>query len=440
MAKFHNPMGVAISSDGVFALMTDGNNHRVRRIALASGVVTTLAGSGLSSSADGIGTMASFSSPMGICISLDASFALVTDYSSARVRRIEIATGAVTTLAGSSSGYEDGAGSSAKFHTPNGVAISPDASFALVTDGGNNRVRLLTIPTGAVTTMAGTGVAGYMNGVGAAALFTFPLNVALSSDGSFALVTESQFVRRLVIATRMVTTMAGSGSTGFADGAGTFASFNYPSGVAISPDSTFALVSDGSNNRLRHISLATGVVTTLAGSSLGFADGVGTLAQFNQQRGVAIAPNGSYALIADYGNNRVRRAALASLCSAGFYCPAGSSSATQLMCSIGSYCPTGSNASNECPAGSFCSNPSTIATCLAGSYCPARSTAALLCYSGFYCPSGSLSPTQVACAPGYFCASGSAFNARGALDGQGMAVFVLTYFVYIVSINLFDVF
>ena len=469
-AVFNTPWSVDISSDGVFALVVEEFNHRVRRVAMATGVVTTLAGSGNVAFADGTGTYAAFSFPNGVSISRDTSFALVTDGGSHRIRRIAIATGAVTTLAGSSAGFSDGAVYAAAFNNPLGVAVSPDATFALVTDYYNNRVRHLVIATGMVTTLAGSSQ-GYQDGTGSLALFFNPYHVAISSDGTFALVTDSgnQRVRRLTIATGAVTTLAGSGSAAFADGTGALASFNIPVGIAISKDASYALVADGIGHRVRRIALATGAVTTLAGTTQGFADGVGTAAMINQPRDVAIAPDGTYALIADFNNQRVRRTALTSPCPAGAYCPAGSSSptpcapgtyaattglsapcsmqclggyycvsgsstATQNLCMNRTYCLPGSFQQTACPTFGFCASNgmANYTLCTTGYFCNATGLSAVSggCRAGFYCPSGSSSPTQVACAPGYFCASPMVFTVRGAEDGQGISILRFVTFLF----------
>jgi hypothetical protein len=414
LAQFTVPWGVAISSDGVFALVIDHSTPYLRRIAMATGVVSTLAGSGISSDVDGLGTSASFSSPSGVSISLDTSFALITDQSSHRIRRIDIATGAVTTLAGSLKGYADNAGTLALFDTPFDVAVSPDASFALVVEF-SNRVRHVVIATGVVTTLAGS-TGGYRDDTGTSALFSQPTGVAISSDASFALVSEfgNDRVRRVTISTGVVTTLAGS-TEGYADGVGTSAKFRNLFSVSISPDSSFALVADGDDSRrLRLIALASGNVTTLAGSTralTAFADGVGTMALFSGLRGVAIAPDGTYALICDSGNRRVRRAVLASPCFGGYYCPSGSMSPTQAACQAGSFCPPGSASVTACPSGGYCpgSARSTPVQCDAGSFCAMTGLSAVSgsCSPGYYCPPGASSSTQAVCTIGAFCTQGS---------------------------------
>jgi len=164
--------------------------------------------------------------------------------------------GVVATLAGSGSqGSTDATGASASFYYPLGVAISPDGSTALVADGGNHKIRSVVIATGAVTTLAGSGSAGSTDATGASASFNQPHGVAITPDGFTALVGDrvNHKIRSIVIATGAVTTLAGSGSAGSTDATGASASFKYPFGVAITPDGFTALVSDYGNHKIRSI-------------------------------------------------------------------------------------------------------------------------------------------------------------------------------------------
>eukprot|EP01047_Picozoa_sp_COSAG01_P088250 COSAG01_NODE_20679_length_940_cov_2.700357_1_plen_289_part_10 len=134
---------------------------------------------------------------------------------------------------------------------------------------------------GSVTTVAGSSQ-GSMNGIGASAQFSAPNSVAISADGTFALVADcgNHRIRRIVLASQAVTTLAGS-SYGYANGIGAAAQFRRSNGVAISADGTFALVADRWNHRIRRIVLASQAVTTLAGSSQGSANGIGAAPQFS---------------------------------------------------------------------------------------------------------------------------------------------------------------
>ena len=107
-----------------------------------------------------------------MAISLDGSALFVADYSNHKVRRVQVATGAVTTLAGNgASGDADGVGGAARFYSPCGITISPDGSALFVTDYANHKVRRVEVATGAVATLAGNGAEGDADGVGGAVRF-----------------------------------------------------------------------------------------------------------------------------------------------------------------------------------------------------------------------------------------------------------------------------
>ena len=228
-----------------------------------------------------------------------------------------MSTSLVTTFAGAdhlsySSGSTNGDGANAKFYAPRGVAISPDGTYALIADDFNNLIRRIIISTAYVTTLAGVaGTTGSTNGVGTNAKFNGPRRVTISPDGTFALIadTANHLIRQIVLSTASVTTLAGvAGTTGSTNGVGTNAKFNSPVGVCVSPDGTYALIGDGSNYRVRQLIISTASVTTLVGSgdSIGSTNGVGTNAKLAPY-GIDISPDGTYALFADYGNHRIRQ-------------------------------------------------------------------------------------------------------------------------------------
>jgi DNA-binding beta-propeller fold protein YncE len=221
----------------------------------------------------------------------------------------------VSTLAGTSgsAGSTNGVGTISQFNQPIGVAISADGTYALVADPNNHLIRRIIMTTASVSTLVGTsGSAGSTNGVGTISRFNFPIVVAISADGTYALVgdTSNHLIRKINMATASVSTLAGtSGSAGSTNGVGTMSQFNEPRGLAISADGTYALVGDTSNHLIRRINMATASVSTLAGTSgvAGSTNGVGTMSQFNFPIGVAISADGSYALVADRDNHLIRR-------------------------------------------------------------------------------------------------------------------------------------
>jgi DNA-binding beta-propeller fold protein YncE len=294
--------------------VADTQNHTIRTLAVAAGVVTTLAGSPSNpGSADAVGPAARFFHPEGVAISADGSFALVADTDNHTIRKIVVATAEVTTLAGSagSPGSANGIGDIARFSSPGAVALA--AEFALIADTGNHAIRRIDMTTGAVTTLAGVpGSLGDTDGAAATARFFSPRGVALSADGSLALVadTGNHIIRRIDITRGVVTKLAGAaGQPGSTDGAGAIARFRYPRGVGLSSDASRALVTDFSNNIIRAITLTTGAVTTLAGmpGSAGSSDGAGTSARFAYPAGIALSGDGATVLVADPDNQTLRR-------------------------------------------------------------------------------------------------------------------------------------
>jgi hypothetical protein len=153
---------------------------------------------------------------------------------------------------------------------------------------------------------------GVDNGYGTQAEFNRPQHLSITPDGLYALVSDTfnHLIRHIEISCRHVTRFVGvAGTSGFVNGVGTNSRFFQPSGVSISPCGTFALVADLGNQMIRHLVLSTLSVTTLAGSldlAYGSADGIGTNSFFFNPRGVSISPLGEIALVADSGNHLIR--------------------------------------------------------------------------------------------------------------------------------------
>ena len=313
-ARFNYPHGVA--SDGAGNLfVTDSGNDTIRKIVIATGKVTTLAGSaGAAGSDDGTGATARFNFPQGVT-SDGAGNLYVTDSDNNTIRKIVIATGKVTTLAGSATaaGNDDGTGTNARFDSPRGVT-SDGAGNLFVADSGNNTIRKIVIATGTVTTLAGSAShMGSNDGTGSDALFSYPGDVASDGAGNlFVADTSSQVIRKVVIATGAVTTLAGSrDSWGYVDGTATTARFQAPFGVA-SDGAGNLLVADSGNHAIRKIVLATQTVSTLAGlaGAAGSADGTGAGARFDIPSGVASDGAGNL-FVADSGNHTIRKVVVA---------------------------------------------------------------------------------------------------------------------------------
>ena len=170
------------------------------------------------------------------------------------IRKIVISTGVVTTVAGTTtSGSADGTGTSAKFYHPS--AITTDGTNLYVTDQYNHRIRKIVIATGEVTTFAGSGGQGSTNATGTSATFKYPIDLTTDGANLYVIDNTNSIIRKIVIATKVVTTLAGSGSVGEADGTGTSASFNKPRGI--STDGSYLYVGDYENHKIRKVAIAT---------------------------------------------------------------------------------------------------------------------------------------------------------------------------------------
>jgi serine/threonine-protein kinase len=350
--------------------VVDMDNNRVRQINVSTGAVTTLAGSGAVASSDGTGTAAAFKGPR--YLALDGLGNLyVTEYATHRIRKVVLATQAVTTVAGTGvAGAVDGVGVAASFNKPRGIACDANGN-AYITDGGNYRVRKMVLSSATVTTLAGSVTASFADGVGSNAGFSGISNVAVNPDGTHLFIADGPKIRQIVIATQNVTTLAGNSSVGDDNGVGSNALFRTPM-VLVADSSGNLFIGDSGNNLIRKIVIATQTVTTLAGSgTAAWVDGFGISAAFQDPRGLAIDARGNL-LVADSGNHRVRVLQATVPCPPGYFCAAG---ADRALCDVGYYCPSGSSAQVACPAtGAF--------HCPAGASAPVFGCAAGYVYLG----------------------------------------------------------
>ena len=257
-------------------------------------VGTTLAGTaGQIGSADGTGSAARFNSAYGVAVD-SAGNVYVADTGNDTIRKITPA-GVVTTLAGTAGqfGSADGTGSAARFEFPEGVAVD-SAGNVYVADTINDTIRKIT-PAGVVTTLADmAGQVGSADGTGSAARFDYPTGVAVDSAGNVYVADDGNDTIRKITPAGVVTTLAGmAGQVGSADGTGSAARFAYPEGVAVDSAGN-VYVADTGNDTIRKITPA-GVVTTLAGTpgQAGSADVTGSAARFDDPTGVAVDSAGN---------------------------------------------------------------------------------------------------------------------------------------------------
>jgi sugar lactone lactonase YvrE len=310
-ARFCYPSGMAADNAGNLYI-ADTDNHIIRKVVAATGTVTTLAGlAGSAGSADGTGSAARFNNPSGVAVD-SAGNVYVADTLNHTLRKVT-SSGEVSTLAGApaSGGSADGTGGAARFQGPQGLAIDR-AGNLFVADTNNHTIRRVVLATDAVTTVAGlAGSAGSTDGLASAARFNYPSAVAADGSGNLFVADTDNDTIRAISSSGLVNTLAGSaGDPGSTDGTGSAARLDSPSAVAVDPAGN-VYVADTGNFTIRKVVPATGAVSTLAGLAgiSGSADGVGSGARFFAPTGLAV-DSSSTLYVADTNNHTLRTAIL----------------------------------------------------------------------------------------------------------------------------------
>lgn len=313
-AELKNPEGVALGPDGSIYVV-DTDHHVVRRIDSATGIITTVAGSGSPGWAgDGLAaTAARLQFPQDVSVAANGDL-YIADTGNHAIRRVEAATGLIATVAGTSSpgsSGDGGAAAAARLSSPRGVAVAANGDF-FIADRGNNKIRRVTAATGIITTYAGTGTAGYSGDGGAAtaARLRQPEGVELALNGDLYIAdTSNHAVRRVAAATGLIATVAGTGVSGYTGDGGPAAAarLDAPESLLISPAGE-VWVADTGNHVVRRFTVG-GLIATAAGSGVAGFSGDGgppTAAQMNRPSGVALDGSGAL-LIADRSNHRIRK-------------------------------------------------------------------------------------------------------------------------------------
>ncbi len=314
-ARVRNPEGLGVAANGNLYFADTGNNV-IRKVDFITGVITTVAGTGTAGSSGdgGAATLALLDGPQDVFVASNGDL-YIADTGSRKIRKVTAATGVITTVVGDGTSGNTGDGgpaTAAKLNSPRAVVVAANGDIYL-SDRPNDRVRKVTAATGIITAYAGTGTAGYTGDGGAAtsARLRTPEGLTLDTNGDLYVAdTGNDVVRKVAAATGVITTYAGTGTAGFLGDGGpaTSARLDAPEGVDMGPLGDL-YIADTGNRRVRRVQAASGLISTIAGTGTsGFSGdgGPATAARFTTPGGITVSSTGVY-YVADRGNDRVRR-------------------------------------------------------------------------------------------------------------------------------------
>jgi sugar lactone lactonase YvrE len=258
LAQLNNPQGLAVDPAGDYLYIAEWFNSRVRRLNLKTGIIDTIAGTGgVGSSGDGgPATKATFTSPVALAVD-SAGDLFITDQLAQRVRKVDHRTGVISTVAGNGQNRFSGDGgpaTKASFNLPGGIAVDAAGNLYVAAD---QRIRRIDGSTGNISTLAGDGTPGFSGDGGPAATAELdnPTFLALDSSGNLLVVDQvNNRVRAISLKTGTITTVAGNGASGFSGDGGpaTAAAFNHPVSIAVGSDGAF-YIGDKDNLRVRRV-------------------------------------------------------------------------------------------------------------------------------------------------------------------------------------------
>ena len=296
------PIALAVDSAGNLYI-ADQSSGTVREAVVSSGTLANPTAVG-----------PQFNGPTALAVGPSGNL-YVLDQTSGTVRRVTKSSGAVALVAGSRAGYsgDNGQATSAQLNQPSGMAFDPSGNL-FIADTGNNRIREIAASTGVITTVAGSGTAGFSgdNGLAISARLNQPSAVAADSNGNLYIAdTANSAIRKVDTQTGIITTLAGNGTAGFSgdNGPASAAQLDQPRGITVDPIGNL-FIADTGNQSIREIPASKGTIFTIAGNETAGYTGDGGLsykAELDAPYATVIDTNTGNLYIADYGNGAIRK-------------------------------------------------------------------------------------------------------------------------------------
>lgn len=330
VALVGHPQELAMSPDGMKLYIVYSQGNKMGVYDFGTDKFTGTAGFPRDSYAEGTAFDVRMSDVVSIVVSPDGEFIYFVDRNNNRIRRINTTNwkssyvtgaGLINSAADDNNGYQEGKACKneikeevgklkagcAYFNRPTGLAISSDGETLYVADGSNNRIRKVNIGTGQTELIAGSGNAGFVNGVGSAAEFNGPFTLTISLDNKTLYVADknNHAIRKIDIASKTVSTLAGQGRIGYREGAFKDAFFAIPEYIEMGPDGNL-IVTEAGSLRIRKLDLKEEKTSLVAGNgSRGADNGSGPSTTWNAPKGMIF--RGSTLYVTDFKNDLIRR-------------------------------------------------------------------------------------------------------------------------------------
>lgn len=313
-AQLKNPEGLSVATNGDL-YVCDSDNHVIRKVAAATGIVTTVVGNGLPgyTGNGSAATAARLKFPEDVAVAANGDL-YIADTGNHVIRKVTAATGIISTVAGNGSpgaSGNGGAATDARLNSPRGIQVAANGDL-FIGDRSNNLIRKVTAITGTISTYAGTGTAGYSGDGGAAILarLRLPQGLHLTSAGDLYVADAGNHAIRKISPLGVITTFAGTGLSGYTGdgGAANAARLHAPEAVHLAPSGD-VIIADTGNHVVRTVKAGSALIATVAGSGVaGFGGDGGPAASalLDTPRGLAISGNGIFT-IGDTNNHRVRK-------------------------------------------------------------------------------------------------------------------------------------